>query len=132
MQIIDGNAIASRILEEVKQDVAKIKGRKPSVVFIRLGNDPASISYVRKKQTTAKVVGIESRLLELSENITQQELFSIIDELNADETLDGILIQSPLPPHINPTATFAKVSPIKDVDGFHPINIGKICQEDCS
>jgi len=132
MSVIDGNAIASQILEDVKQAVSEINGRKPSVAFIRVGHDAASVSYVLKKQMKAKEVGIESRLLELPETITQQELFDIIDNLNADATLDGILVQSPLPSHIDEKAVFSRVSPLKDVDGFHPMNVGKVCQEDPS
>lgn len=132
MKIIDGNAIAASIIEELKTEVSKIEGSKPTVAFIRVGEDPASISYVRKKQKTAEHIGIESRLYKLDESVTQQALFEQIDQLNKDPEVNGILVQAPLPSQIDETATFNRVSPHKDVDGFNTLNIGKLCQEDSS
>jgi len=132
MQLIDGNAIAASIIEELTVEVGALSGKKPVVAFIRVGEDPASVSYVRKKEKTAEKIGIESRLILLPESITSEQLFAQIDALNADSDVNGILIQAPLPKHINETATFNRVLPGKDVDGFNTVNIGKLCQEDSS
>lgn len=128
--LIDGNQIATDIIAELTQEVSTLSGRKPCVAFVRVGEDPASVSYVRKKQKTAETIGIESRLTVLPDTIGQSGLFDIIDSLNADDTVDGILIQSPLPSDIDEVAGFRKVLPGKDVDGFHTENLGKLCQED--
>ncbi|MGB0743105.1 MAG: bifunctional methylenetetrahydrofolate dehydrogenase/methenyltetrahydrofolate cyclohydrolase FolD [Opitutales bacterium] len=132
MQLIDGNAIAESIIEELTTEVSQISGKKPVVAFIRVGEDPASVSYVRKKEKTAERIGIESRLHLLPEDVSKETLFAQIDELNADPNVSGILIQAPLPKHIDETETFNRVDPGKDVDGFNTINIGKLCQEDAS
>ena len=130
MKTIDGNAIAESIIEELASEVGQLSDTKPVVAFIRVGDDPASVSYVRKKQKIAERIGIESRLISLSYDVSEKELFAQIDELNMDPVVNGILIQAPLPEHINETNTFNRVSPNKDVDGFHTLNIGKLCQED--
>ena len=130
MKIIDGNAIAESIIEELASEVGQLSDTKPVVAFIRVGDDPASVSYVRKKQKIAERIGIESRLISLSYDVSEKELFAQIDELNMDPVVNGILIQAPLPEHINETNTFNRVSHNKDVDGFHTLNIGKLCQED--
>lgn len=127
--IIDGNKIAADIVAELTGEVRDLDGT-PCVAFVRVGEDPASVSYVRKKQKTAALIGIESRLSVFPESIAQEELFAFIDGLNADPSVHGILIQAPLPPHINETAAFRRVLPEKDVDGFHTVNLGKLCQED--
>ena len=132
MQLIDGNSIAESIIEELTADVGALKGKKPVIAVIRVGEDPASVSYVRKKEKTAAKIGIGSRMHVLPDSISQQELFAQIDTLNADADVNGILIQAPLPKHINETATFNRVLPSKDVDGFNTVNIGKLCQEDNS
>lgn len=132
MQIIDGNAIAETIIQELTTQVNGFTGPKPVVAFIRVGEDPASVSYVRKKQKTAERIGIESRLHLVPDNVTQETLFEQIDALNVDAEVNGILIQAPLPPHINETEVFNRVLPEKDVDGFNTLNIGKLCQEDAS
>jgi methylenetetrahydrofolate dehydrogenase (NADP+)/methenyltetrahydrofolate cyclohydrolase len=132
MQLIDGNAIAASIIEELTAEVAALPGSKPTVAFIRVGDDPASVSYVRKKQKTAEKIGIESRLILLPEDVSSEALFAQIDALNADTEVNGILIQAPLPKHIDETETFNRVLPSKDVDGFNTVNIGKLCQEDSS
>lgn len=132
MKIIDGNAIAESIIEELASEVGQLSDTKPVVAFIRVGDDPASVSYVRKKQKIAERIGIESRLILLSYDVSEKELFAQIDELNMDPGVNGILIQAPLPEHINETETFNRVSHNKDVDGFHTLNIGKLCQEDDS
>lgn len=132
MQLIDGNAIAESIVQELTAKVRSLPGRKPVVAFIRVGEDPASVSYVRKKQKTAERIGIESQLHLLPEDVSKAALFEQIDALNADAGVDGILIQAPLPGHIDETETFNQVRPGKDVDGFNTLNIGKLCQEDAS
>lgn len=130
MQIIDGNAIAASIIHKLTDEVAALGGKKPAIAFIRVGDDPASVSYVNKKEKTAQAIGIRSQLTRLPETISQAELFAHIDHLNADPNVHGILIQAPLPKHIDETATFNRVLPEKDVDGFNTVNIGKLCQED--
>jgi methylenetetrahydrofolate dehydrogenase (NADP+)/methenyltetrahydrofolate cyclohydrolase len=130
MQLIDGNATAESILTQIAAEVAKISGRPPCVAFVRVGEDPASVSYVAKKEKTAAQVGMKSRLELFPESTTQAELLAKIDLLNRDPEVDGILVQSPLPKHMNETAVFNHVHPDKDVDGFNTINIGKLVQED--
>ena len=132
MQLIDGNAIAASIIEELTTEVSSLPGKKPVIAVIRVGEDPASVSYVRKKQKTAERIGIGSRLNVLPEDISKEDLFAKIDALNADSDVSGILVQAPLPKHINETETFNRVNPAKDVDGFNTLNIGKLCQEDPS
>lgn len=130
MELIDGNKIAEAIIAELKAEVAAIQGRKPCIALVRVGDDPASVSYVRKKEKTSLEIGIESRVILPPVTITQAELFKLLDDLNADRTVDGILVQSPLPKHIDEVATFRRVAPEKDVDGFNTINLGKVAQED--
>jgi len=132
MELIDGNRIAESLIAELKAEVAGIFGRKPSLALVRVGDDPASISYVRKKEKTAAEIGIDSRIVLPPITISQIELEWLIDGLNADDSVDGILVQSPLPKHINELAIFRRVLPSKDVDGFHTINLGKVAQEDDS
>jgi len=130
MALIDGNLIADQILEELKEEVANISDAKPTIAFIRIGENPSSISYVNKKQESAEKIGIQSQLILLPESVTRKELFSQIELLNNDASIHGILIQSPLPSHISETEAFNRVLPEKDVDGFSAINLGKLCQED--
>ena len=130
MNIIDGNDIVRDVIKELKQEVQTMPGPKPTITFIRVGDDPASISYVNKKQKTAEKIGIESRLILLPENVDQKILFRQIDDLNNDSSVHGILIQAPLPRHICERETFNRVSAKKDVDGFSATNLGKLCQED--
>lgn len=130
MKLIDGNAIANEIIAELTRQVTDMPGRKPCVTFVRVGEDPASVSYVRKKQRTAEAIGIESRLQVFEESVSRETLKAFIEGLNADEAVDGILVQAPLPKHLNETEVFNWVSPDKDVDGFNTVNIGKLCQDD--
>ncbi|MEM1222839.1 MAG: bifunctional methylenetetrahydrofolate dehydrogenase/methenyltetrahydrofolate cyclohydrolase FolD [Verrucomicrobiota bacterium] len=132
MQLIDGNAIAQSIIEELTEEVATFSEKKPVVAFIRVGNDPASVSYVRKKEKTAEKIGIGSRLYLFPDDVSKQTLFDQIDALNSDPEINGILIQAPLPAHLDETETFNRVAPSKDVDGFNTVNVGKLCQEDSS
>ena len=132
MELIDGNAIAESILAQIAAEVAKISGRPPAVAFVRVGEDPASVSYVAKKQKVAAQVGMRSRLELFPATTTQAELLAKINLLNLDPLVDGILVQSPLPKHMAETAVFNHVNPNKDVDGFNTLNIGKLVQEDPS
>ncbi len=132
MKLIDGNAIAESIIEELTEEVGQISGKKPVIAVVRVGEDPASVSYVRKKQKTAERIGIGSQLHILPADISKEALFEKIDALNSDPDVNGILVQAPLPKHIDETETFNRVLPGKDVDGFNTLNIGKLCQEDSS
>ncbi len=132
MALIDGNHIAEAIIAELKAQVAAQPGRKPCLALVRVGDDPASVSYVRKKEKTAAEIGVESRVILPPVTISQHELETLIDGLNADPGVDGILVQSPLPRPLNELAIFRRVSPEKDVDGFHTVNLGKLAQDDDS
>jgi methylenetetrahydrofolate dehydrogenase (NADP+)/methenyltetrahydrofolate cyclohydrolase len=129
MDLINGNEIAQEIIEELKIEVSAIQGGKPCVVFIRVGEDPASISYVSKKEKTAEKIGIESRLQLYPNSISQDELLEEISLANNNKEVHGILVQAPLPDHIDERTIFNHVSPSKDVDGFNAFNLGKLCQE---
>ncbi len=130
-KIIDGNATAKSIHEELKAELANLKfDRRPCVAFIRVGEDPASVSYVKKKERVAGEIGIESRLHILPEDTKQEDLNSLIDTLNSDDAVDAILIQAPLPKQLNERDTFNRVRADKDVDGFSNANLGFLCQED--
>ena len=130
MDLINGNEIAKIIIEELKTRVENFKDGKPCVTFIRVGEDPASVSYVRKKEKTAESIGIESRLKVFPKDITQDDLLDYITELNQANDVHGILVQAPLPRHIDDKTVFNHVSPSKDVDGFNATNLGKLCQEE--
>ena len=131
LEIIDGNATAKSIHEELAAKLKSISApRTPCVAFIRVGEDPASVSYVKKKGRVAGEIGIESRLHVLPESTQQDELNALIDKLNADDNVDAILIQAPLPKHLCERDTFNRVRPDKDVDGFSCGNLGLLCQED--
>jgi methylenetetrahydrofolate dehydrogenase (NADP+) / methenyltetrahydrofolate cyclohydrolase len=132
MDLIDGNQIAAAIIAELKTEVAGYTGRKPCLALVRVGEDPASVSYVKKKEKTAAEIGVTSRVILPPVTINQPELFKLIDDLNADASVDGILVQSPLPKHIDEVAVFRRVAPEKDVDGFNTINLGKVAQEDAT
>ena len=133
MRIIDGNTISEEILNELKSKVKSFTDTRPSVLFIRVGEDPASISYVRKKQKIAEKIGIISRLLVLPDSISQGDLIREIGQANADDSVHGILVQAPLPHQMDEREVFNSVNPLKDVDGFNATNLGKLCQEveDC-
>ena len=130
MELIDGNRIAAEITAELKAEVAAIRGRKPCIALVRVGEDPASVSYVKKKEKTAAEIGITGRVILPPASISQTELESLVDRLNADPEVDGILVQSPLPPPLDERAVFQRISPQKDVDGLNPVNLGKLGQED--
>ena len=126
--LIDGRAIADQINEETRRQIEALRerGTPPGLVFVRVGEDPASRVYVGMKEKTCARLGIESRTEVLPEDTPERELLKLIAALNADPAAHGILVQAPLPPQINEAAIFAAVSPNKDVDGFHPLNVGKL------
>lgn len=132
MELIDGKQIASDIVDELTREVATIEGEKPCIAFIRVGEDPASVSYVRGKNRTAEKIGIRPLLFTFDEDVSQEELFAKVDELNGNPSVNGILIQSPLPKHLNEQAAFNRIDPDKDVDGFHVVNAGRVVQEDAA
>ena len=128
-QIIDGKAISTALKEElkVKVDALKEQGIEPCLAVILVGEDPASTVYVNNKKKACEFIGIKSLSYELPESTTQDELLALIDKLNADDGVNGILVQLPLPKHINEDAVIQAISPKKDVDGFHPQSVGALC-----
>lgn len=130
---IDGKAIAAQIKEELKEQVQQLAKNNISVTLavIQVGQDPASCVYVRNKQRTCEELGIRSLSYELEETTPEENLLSLIQELNAREDVDGILVQLPLPGHINEKDVLNAIDPAKDVDGFHPYNVGALsCGEE--
>lgn len=127
-QIIDGKSIAQSIREEIKikTEALKTKGITPCLAVILVGSNPASVSYVTGKQKALAEVGMNDRSVRLPESTTEQELISLIQELNADKSVHGILVQLPLPQHIDEEKIILAIDPAKDVDGFHPVNIGNL------
>lgn len=128
-QIIDGKAISLQVRQEIAQDVVSFKekyGCAPGLAVIIVGNDPASAVYVRNKKRGCEEVGFYSESYELPENTTQEELVELVEKLNNDDKIHGILVQLPLPRHLNETEVLLKIKPEKDVDAFHPYNVGKI------
>lgn len=126
--LIDGRAIAGLIHEETRQTVARLLegDLQPGLAFVRAGEDPASHVYVGMKEKACMELGICSRTHILPEGTTEKSLIKFVADLNADATVHGILVQAPLPEHINSAAVFNTISPGKDVDGFHPVNMGKL------
>lgn len=124
--IIDGKAIAKRIDDRIRQAIASIEQRPPSLAFILVGNDPASQTYIRMKKKKCEEVGIRSVDIILDESVPQSELLGHIETLNQDLSIDGILVQLPLPSHLSEHAVLTCIEPSKDVDGFHPVNMGKL------
>lgn len=126
--LIDGKAIAAQIKEELKEQVTAMKadGKNVCLAVVQVGEDPASSVYVRNKKRACEYIGIESRSYELKEETTQEELIHLVDTLNQDPQVDGILVQLPLPRQIDEDAVIRAISPKKDVDGFHPMNVGKM------
>ena len=126
--LIDGRAIAAQLLDELTARVAALKtcGVIPGLAFVRVGEDPASKVYVGRKEKTCAQLGIASETFVLPETTSEADLLAILAKLNADARLHGILVQAPLPKHIRESVIYASVSPAKDVDGFHPVNVGKL------
>lgn len=127
-QIINGNEIARTIREEIKAEVARMKqdGIVPGLVVIIVGEDPASQVYVRKKGEACAEMGIYSETVRLPASTTEEELLALIDKYNKDPRFDGILVQLPLPKHISEEKVLLRIDPGKDVDGFHPFNVGRM------
>ena len=127
-RIIDGKAIASNLREQLTEDVKKLitDGIRPGLAVVLVGEDPASISYVSAKERDCEKVGIYSRDIRLSPEISQDKLLKLIEELNADPDIHGILVQLPLPEGLNEETVISAISPDKDVDGFHPVSIGRL------
>lgn len=128
-QIIDGKAISAQIKDEVKEKVSALnaEGKNVCLAVIQVGADPASSVYVGNKKKACAYVGIESLAFELPEETTQEELLSLIRDLNQKDEVNGILVQLPLPDHINEDAVIRAIDPRKDVDGFHPQSVGALC-----
>lgn len=127
--ILDGKALSKKIREEIRKEVESFtsKGfRPPSLAVILVGNDPASEIYVNNKRKACEKVGIKSIFYKLPEDVPEEKLLGLIYELNLNEEVDGILVQLPLPKHIDQTKVILSISPGKDVDGFHPENMGKL------
>jgi len=132
MEILDGKKLSQQIKEEIKQAVIlrKKKGEKiPHLAALLVGNDGASLTYVGSKVRSCEQVGFKSTLIRLESNITEQALLDKIKELNNDDTLDGYIVQLPLPNHINEEKILLAIDPKKDVDGFHPSNFGRMALE---
>ncbi len=135
-EIIDGKKISAEIREELKVKVLELQnkyGDVPGLAVVLVGDDPASAVYVRMKGKGCEEIGIRSFQYILPETTTEDELMALIDELNKDSKVSGILVQLPLPKHISEKAIINAIDPIKDVDGFHPINVGKVVadEDDC-
>ena len=128
-QVIDGKKISQEIKDELKEKVAAMakEGKKVALAVIQVGNDPASSVYVRNKKKACEYIGIESLSYELPEETTEEELVALIEKLNADVGVNGILVQLPLPEQINEEKIIQTISPDKDVDGFHMQNVGALC-----
>ena len=126
--LIDGRAIAREVHAETESRVATLKsaGVEPGLVFVRVGEDSASKVYVGMKERTAARLGIRSETTVLPEDTPEAELLKLLAKLNADSSVHGVLVQAPLPRHIDETKVFSTVSPSKDVDGFHPVNVGRL------
>lgn len=126
--IIDGRAIAAQVQSGLSQTINRLKqdGIQPGLAFVRVGEDPASKVYVGRKEKACAELGIFSETRVLPENSSEAKLLELIDELNVDARFHGILVQAPLPKHISESKVYSRVSPEKDVDGFHPVNVGKL------
>lgn len=130
-QLIDGKAIAASVRQDIANAVSNHRAagrRAPSLAVILVGNDPASEVYVAHKRTDCEQVGFTSIAHDLPANTSQQDLTALIDQLNADDSVDGILLQLPLPAHLNASLLLERINPDKDVDGFHPYNLGRLAQ----
>lgn len=131
MKILDGKVASQAIKERLKketEEISKNKGRVPHLAALLVGKDGASETYVASKIKNCAEIGFKSTLIRLDAEVTESDLISHINKLNTDENIDGILVQLPLPKHINEEKIINVISPVKDVDGFHPINAGKLMQ----
>ncbi|GAB1396578.1 MAG TPA: tetrahydrofolate dehydrogenase/cyclohydrolase catalytic domain-containing protein [Saprospiraceae bacterium] len=131
MILINGAELAEEILQEIRQEVEILVAngkRRPHLAAVLVGNNPASLSYVTNKVKSCETAGFRSSLIKRDENCTEQELISLIEELNNDPEIDGFIVQLPLPRHIDADNILLKIDPKKDVDGFHPLNFGRMAQ----
>ena len=128
-QLIDGKLISTQIKDELKAEVAQLKekGIVPCLAVIQVGNDPASSVYVNNKKKACAYIGIESLSYELEDSVSQEELLQLVGDLNKNSKVNGILVQLPLPKHIDENAIIHAIAPEKDVDGFHPETVGNMC-----
>jgi methylenetetrahydrofolate dehydrogenase (NADP+)/methenyltetrahydrofolate cyclohydrolase len=133
-KLIDGRVIAEKVYVDLRREIAELKEKDvtPGLAVVLVGDDPASRAYVRSKDKICRELGLHSLKLELPASITQTELLNRVEELNADSTIHGILVQSPPPAHIDETAIVRALDPRKDVDGFHPENVAKLVLDDSS
>ena len=132
MTLIDGKAVSAALKESIRQRVAELPekyGRVPHLVVVRVGEDPASVVYVRNKEKACEAVGIRNSTIVLAESTAQEELLNLIEALNGDDTVDGILVQLPLPKHISEAKVIETIAREKDVDGFHPFNVAGLWQK---
>ena len=127
-QLIDGKLISKEIKDELKEEVARLKeeGKQVCLAVVQVGNDPASSVYVNNKKKACAYIGIESEAYELEEDTTEEELLQLVERLNQDDHVNGILVQLPLPKHIDEDKVIRAISPDKDVDGFHPESVGRL------
>lgn len=127
-QLIDGKKISKQIKDELKEEVQRLGeiGKNACLAVVQVGNDPASSVYVNNKKKACAYIGIGSKSYELPEATTEEELVALVEDLNADETVNGILVQLPLPAHIDADRIIRTISPDKDVDGFHPVSVGRL------
>lgn len=127
-RIVDGKALAKKIRKEVKAETEELirKGITPGLAVILVGEDPASAAYVRSKQRACKRAGMLAELYEMPGSVSQQEIIDKVRELNGRNEIDGILVQKPLPDHVDEFAVMNEIDPAKDVDGFHPVSVGKL------
>lgn len=132
--LIDGRAIARQLQDELIKRIAALRARgvQPGLVFVRVGEDPASKVYVGRKEKTSAELGIASRTIVLAEATSEGQLLQLLDQLNSESGVHGILVQAPLPRHIRQEVVYSTVLPEKDVDGFHPVNVGKLMLGDKS
>jgi methylenetetrahydrofolate dehydrogenase (NADP+)/methenyltetrahydrofolate cyclohydrolase len=129
MQIIDGKKIAADIKQEIAAEVEKIKqsgGKIPHLAIVLVGHDGASETYVANKIKACELVGVKSTLVRLEDNVTQEELLKKVEQLNGDDDIEGFIVQLPLPDHISEHQVIEAVNPKKDVDGLHPVNVGRL------
>ncbi len=124
--IINGTEIAKIIKDEIKKDIEKLQGKNPCLAVIIVGNDEASHIYVKNKNKACDYVGIKTDTYFLKDSVSENEILDLIEKLNNDINVNGILVQLPLPKHINEKNILLKINPLKDVDGFHPYNIGML------
>lgn len=129
MELISGKVASEAIKRGISEEIeAMVAGgrKRPYLVAVLVGNDGASMTYVGHKERTCKELGMDSRVIHLDESVTENELLKVIDELNNDDSVDGFIVQLPLPRHINEDTIINAIDPVKDVDGFHPVNVGRM------